>query len=120
MGILFYGSPGTEIPFDDRALAHLQMVMTAKLRRREGFVFSWANSRSDGSGRGAVWIDPSSTLYFQYAGSTVHTINREWVDVLAMSSNTPGGLFFTDEPVSTAAAAAETRAAVEAGHVPEL
>ena len=101
MGSLFYGSPGTEIAFDDRALAHLQIVITAKLRRRESFVFSWTNSVKDGGGRGALWLDPSSALYFHYSGSRPPAINREWLNALAMSSNTPAGLLFTDEPDAT-------------------
>ena len=98
MGSLFYGSPGKEIAFDDRALAHLQIVITAKLRRRESFVFSWSNTLREGSGRGAIWLDPSSTLYFHYSGSRQPLINREWLAVLAKSSNTPAGLQFTEEP----------------------
>ncbi|CAN5335954.1 hypothetical protein BH11ACT5_BH11ACT5_08220 [soil metagenome] len=104
MGSLFYGSPGREIAFDDRALAHLQIVITAKLRRRESFVFSWSNSLREGSGRGAVWLDPGSTLYFHYAGSRQPLINREWLAVLAKSSNSAGGLQFTEEPEARAEA----------------
>jgi len=96
VGSLLYGAPATEFAFDDRALAHLQVVITAKLRRRESFLFSW--TASAGNGRSAVWLDPSSTLYFHYQGSRVPVINREWIVVLAASSNTPGGLVFTTEP----------------------
>ena len=100
MGTLLYGSAGTEISFDDRALAHLQIVITAKLRRREGFVFSWTSSPGAGSGRSAIWLDPSSTLFFRYFGSRPPAINREWIEVLAASSNNAGGLVFTAEPES--------------------
>lgn len=95
MGSLRYGNPSAEIAFDDRALAHLQIVITSKLRRRESFVFSWTSS---GSGRSAVWLDPTSTLFFHYHGSRLPSINREWINVLAASSNSPGGLVFTSEP----------------------
>ena len=98
MGFLIYGSPGTEIPFDDRVLAHLQIVITSKLRRDESFVFSWMTPPEAGSGRNAIWLDPSSTLYFRYSGSRPPSINREWMNVLAASSNTPGGLVLTPEP----------------------
>jgi hypothetical protein len=101
VGTLLYGNPSIEIAFDDRALAHLQIVITAKLRRREGFVFSWTSSPEVGSGRSAIWLDPSSTLYFRYLGSRLPSINRDWISVLAASSNTPGGLVFTTEPNST-------------------
>lgn len=98
VGTLLYGNAGTEISFDDRALAHLQIVITAKLRRREGFVFTWTNAPGAGSGRSAIWLDPSSTLFFRYFGSKPPIINRDWIEVLAATSNTPTGLVFTPEP----------------------
>ncbi|MDF2441952.1 MAG: hypothetical protein JWR01_155 [Subtercola sp.] len=98
MGVLMYGGPGMEISFDDRALTHLQIVITAKLRRRESFSFSWADSADVGSGRSSIWLDPSSTLYFRFYGSRVPSINREWIDQLMDSANGGGGLIFTPEP----------------------
>jgi len=98
MGSLTYGSPGIDIPFDDRTLAHLQIVITAKLRRDESFVFTWVTPPEAGSGRNAIWLDPSSALFFRYGGSRPPAINREWMNQLASSSNTPGGLVLTPEP----------------------
>ena len=98
MGTLLYGSPSTEISFDDRALTHLQIVITAKLRRRESFVFSWNDGLEVGSGRSSIWLDPSSTLYYHYLGSRAPSINREWIDVLMRSANSGSGLFFSPEP----------------------
>jgi len=40
MGKLTYDSTLT-VDFDDRVLAHLQLVIGAKLRRAESFYFSW-------------------------------------------------------------------------------
>ena len=57
MGALIYGSPSMEIQFDDRVLAHVQIVMSAKLRRGENFFFSWRDSPSVGDGRSAIWIE---------------------------------------------------------------
>lgn len=98
MGSLLYGSSATEIAFEDRALMHLQIVITAKLRRRESFIFSWSTSVHEGSGRTTIWLDPSSTIMFRYSGSRVPMINREWIEQLAISANSAGGLFFTPEP----------------------
>lgn len=98
MGTLLYGSPSTEISFDDRALTHLQIVITTKLRRRESFIFSWTNSLEMGSGRSAIWLDPSSTLLYRFAGNRVPSINREWIDTLMRSANSGGGLFYSPEP----------------------
>ena len=101
MGTLLYGNSGIVINFDDRALMHLQIVISAKLRRRESFVFSWIDTADASSGRSAIWIDPSSTLYYRYFGSRVPTINREWIDSLMLSANSAGGLVFMSEPATT-------------------
>src|SRR6195952_5595979 len=98
MGMLVYGNGAAEIHFDDRALTHLQIVITAKLRRRESFLFSWSDATEIGSGRSSIWLDPSSTLYYRFFGSRVPSINRAWVDQLMDSANSGGGLFFTAEP----------------------
>lgn len=98
MGSLLYGSPSIEVSFDDRALMHLQIVITAKLRRRESFIFSWTNAVDVGSGRSTIWLDPSSTLFYRFAGSRIPSINREWIEALMLSANSSGGLFFSSEP----------------------
>jgi hypothetical protein len=82
----------------------LQIVITAKLRRRESFVLTWTDAAEVGSGRSTIWLDPSSTLYYRYLGSRPISINREWVDVLMLSANSANGLMFTQEPPSLQAA----------------
>ena len=101
MGMLVYGNGAAEIHFDDRALTHLQIVITAKLRRRESFLFSWSDATEIGSGRSSIWLDPSSTLYYRFFGSRVPSINRAWVDQLMDSANSGGGLYFSAEPVQS-------------------
>ncbi|MET3769239.1 hypothetical protein ABIB15_001930 [Marisediminicola sp. UYEF4] len=98
MGVLLYGSHGMEIDIDDRALAHLQIVITSKLRRNERFLFSWTNSLTVGSGRSSVWMDPGIPLYFRYFHSGASAINRAWIDALMESANSVSGLQFTSEP----------------------
>jgi len=98
MGTLRYGSSATDIDFDDRALHHLQIVIVAKLRRRESFIFSWVADKNAGSGRTSIWLDPSSTLIFRFSGNRASTINRAWIDILMLSANSAGGLFFSAEP----------------------
>lgn len=98
MGSLLYGSSSIEVKFDDRALTHLQIVITAKLRRNESFVFTWSNSADAGVGRSTIWLDPSSTLLYRYSGTRVPTINRDWIDALMTSANSAGGLVFSLEP----------------------
>lgn len=101
MGSLLYGNPGTEISFDDRALMHLQVVITAKLRRRESFLFTWTNSADAGSGRSSIWLDPSSAIFYRFAGSRTPSLNRDWIQALMLSANSAGGMFLSPEPPAT-------------------
>jgi hypothetical protein len=97
MGKFIYeGSVKSEI--EDRALTHLQLVITAKLRRAEPFPFSWREDASVGGGRTTVWMQPGSSLVFKYFGSRQPTINRAWIEALAFTANSPGGLYLVPEP----------------------
>src|SRR6476660_8588966 len=86
VGALIYGSPAMEIQFDDRVLAHVQIVMSAKLRRGENFFFSWRDSPAVGDGRSAIWIDPSIPMYFRYSGSRHPAIDRAWLEQMAIAA----------------------------------
>lgn len=91
MGTLVYAGTRT-IHFDDRTLAHLQIVMREKLRRKEGFFFSWDEGTATGGGRGAIWIDNAIPLLFRYQHAEQPQISRRWLESLAVSSDSPGGL----------------------------
>ncbi len=93
MGHLTYGN--TRIEFDDRVLAHLQIVIVDKLRRQESLAVSWRDSDDVGDGRSTIWIDPSISLYFQFDGSQVPDIDREWLSQLAASADSSTGLIVT-------------------------
>lgn len=95
MGKLFYGDATYSL--EDRVLAHLQLVVSLKLRRGERFFVSWNNPLDEGSGRQALWIDNGLHIAFHYDGSRVPTINREWVERLIASAGTNLGLQLTDE-----------------------
>ena len=99
MGRLLYGSPPTAFDIDDRALAHVEIVVLAKLRRSESFAFSIAGK---GDARTSIWISPASDLQFEYAKGT-QTINRAWLESLIESANTPQGLRLGAEPEAPAA-----------------
>ncbi|MGO4488648.1 DUF7882 family protein [Microbacterium sp. 2RAF4] len=100
MGRFIYeGDVKTEI--EDRALTHIQLVMTAKLRRGEPFGFSWKEDVSIGGGRTTVWVHGGSALVFKYSGSRQPSINREWIEALAFTANSPSGLYLVREPVDT-------------------
>ncbi len=98
MGKIVYGEAGLEVVFDDRAMAHLQLVIGAKLRRNESFFFSWVDDPSVGDGRSSVWLSSAIPLYFRYSGSKPVTINRDWIDALSRSANSTTGLQFSAEP----------------------
>ena len=98
MGTFLYGTTGTAITIDDRALAHLQLVITSKLRRGESFTFTWTESANAGSGRSTAWLAPSSDILFRYLGNRQPAINREWIEVLMNSANSTGGLHLIVEP----------------------
>lgn len=105
MGKLIYdGVQKTDI--EDRALTHLQLVMTAKLRRGEPFAFTWKEDASTGGGRTTVWVHAQSSLAFKYAGSRPPAVNRAWVDALAYTANAPTGLYLVPEPANTSPATA--------------
>ncbi|WP_091227160.1 ATP-dependent DNA ligase [Microbacterium sp. 3J1] len=97
MGKFIYeGGPKVEI--DDRALAHVQLAVTAKLRRGEPFGFTWKEDASLGGGRTTVWIHAGSSIVFKYFGSRQPQINRAWVEALAFTANSPSGLYLVHEP----------------------
>jgi hypothetical protein len=87
-----------KVDFDDRALAHLMVVIGAKLRRGEAFHFSWREDLSVGGGRTTVWIHPGVSLVYKFSGSRHARLNRAWIDALAMTANAPSGLYVMPEP----------------------
>ncbi|MBO9625486.1 MAG: ATP-dependent DNA ligase [Microbacterium sp.] len=103
MGKFIYEG-GPKVDIEDRALTHVQLVMTAKLRRGEPFGFSWREDASVGGGRTTVWIHAASSIVFKYYGSRQPAINRAWVDALAFTANSPSGMYLTPEPSDTGSA----------------
>lgn len=89
--------------FDDRVLAHLQTVITAKLRRGETFTLTWKDDVSIGDGRTTVWLHPGCGLVFKYYGSRTPALNRAWLDALTHTANAPSGLYVVPEPPEPAA-----------------
>lgn len=97
MGTLTYDST-LAADFDDRTLAHIQFVVGAKLRRDEPFFFTWKDDTSIGDGRSTIWMHPAVSLAFKFVGSRMPTINREWIDQLMLTANSPAGLHLIPEP----------------------
>jgi hypothetical protein len=99
VGRLIYDS-ATTINMEDRTLAHLQIVIGAKLRRGECFPFRWKAAESLGGGLNSLWMAPNISLHFKYFGSRPPRINMAWIDALALSSNSEAGLQLVPEPTN--------------------
>lgn len=112
MGTLYYGDSRFAIPVDDRALAHLKVVIVNKLRRGESFAFSWVKSRAEGHGRSTVWLSPQLALHFEFEGSKAPTLNRRWLEELSLAASGGTGLVMLEEPSENEPVAATTAAVV--------
>lgn len=97
MGMFTYDGK-VKVDFDDRTLAHLQVVIGNKLRRGESFHFTFRDDPTVGQGRTTVWVHPRSSLIYKYYGSRVPPLNMAWVDALSYAANSPGGLHVMPEP----------------------
>lgn len=98
MGTLIYGPAAREINIDDRMLAHLEVVIIAKLRRGESFAFHWDRPTTVGSGHSTIWIHPALFLEFSFSGSRRIHPNRAWIDALMAEANGSHGLGIIPEP----------------------
>lgn len=92
MGTMFYGGSATPIHIEDDALAHLKVVIAIKLRRGESFTLSWVHPEGEARGRSTVWLHPSIPLRFVFDDPEPPSISREWIEELAQSANTSGGI----------------------------
>jgi hypothetical protein len=104
MGHLHIGQNGFSIAIDDRALAHLKIVILSALRRGEGLSLTLRRDSADGSGRETFWIHPGTDLRFQFLGGRVPHINHDWLHRMADACAGPTGLFIMDEPPEQARA----------------
>ena len=94
MGLLIHG--GVEVEFDDRMLAHLQVVIVTRFRRSESLVVSWLHSPAVGDGRASMWMTPSLPVFFRFNGSKAIEIDRDWLRRLDQSASSSTGLIVTN------------------------
>lgn len=87
------------IDIDDRALAHLQVVIIDKLRRGECFSLSL----SDGNRLAMMWLSPFTPVQFIYQGNRRVRLNRAWIEDLATHAGFTGTLALSPEPPAEAA-----------------
>lgn len=112
MGKLTYENT-IKVDFEDRALAHLQVVIFTKLRRGEQFAFTWVDDPSVGNGRTCVWMHPNASLVFKFYGSRRPQLNRAWLEALAYTANSPHGLHVVPEPPEGTAHSTREHEAIE-------
>ena len=99
VGTIYYGSSAVPIHIEDRALAHLKVVIATKLRRSESFTLSWRHPDDQPRGRSTIWLHPSIPLRFVFDEPEPPELSREWLEELASSANSSGGISLVAEQV---------------------
>lgn len=107
MGSLHYGSPPATFELDDRTLAHVELVVLAKLRRNESFALTIDGPKG---ARSTIWLNSSSCLRFDIGTQGIE-INRQWLEELIDSANTTAGMKIVPEPTPSTEPAAKAPAA---------
>ena len=101
MGTIYYGVSATPIHIDDRALAHLKVVIATKLRRSESFTVTWRHPEDQPRGRSTIWLHPSIPLRFVFDDPEPTELSRDWIEELASSANSSGGITLVAEHFDT-------------------
>ncbi|GEC76216.1 MULTISPECIES: DUF7882 family protein [Microbacterium] len=101
MATLHYGASDDAIHIEDRALAHLKIVIATKLRRNESFTLSWKHPEGEPGGRSTIWVHPSIPLRFVFDEPEAPQINVKWVEQLMHTANSSGGIMLVDEVLET-------------------
>lgn len=97
VGTIYYGGSATPINIDDRALAHLKVVIATKLRRSESFTVTWIHPDDQPRGRTTIWLHPSIPLRFVFDDPEPTELSRAWIEELANSANSSGGVTLVAE-----------------------
>lgn len=93
MGTLLYGATTAPIAMDDRTLAHLKVVITTKLRRRESFTLTWQDGTDDEPGRSStLWLHPAIPLMFVFDDPAPADLDRRRIEQLAVAANSRSGI----------------------------
>lgn len=104
MGTIYYGGSETPIHIEDRALAHLKVVIATKLRRNESFTVSWRHPDDQPRGRSTIWLHPAIPLRFVFDDPEPAELSRSWIEGLANSANSSGGIMLVPEHLEGAEA----------------
>jgi hypothetical protein len=101
VGTIYYGGGAMPIHIEDRALAHLKVVIATKLRRDESFTVSWKHPDDQPRGRSTIWLHPSIPLRFVFDDPEPTELSREWIEELANSASSTGGIMLVAEHFDT-------------------
>ncbi len=101
MGTIYYGGSAMPIHIEDRALAHLKVVIATKLRRGESFTVSWKHPDDQPRGRSTIWLHPSIALRFVFDDPEPTELSRGWIEDLANSASSTGGILLVAEHFDT-------------------
>lgn len=99
MGTIYYGGAETPIYIEDRALAHLKVVIATKLRRAESFTVSWQHPDDQPRGRTTIWLHPSIPLRFVFDEPEPPQLSRQWIEELAQSAASSNGILLLAENI---------------------
>lgn len=100
MGTIQYGT-GDEIHIEDRARAHIKVVIATKLRRNESFTLSWKHPEGDPVGRSTIWLHPSIPLRFTFDEPETPQLNTKWIQELMQTASSTGGICLVEEVLDT-------------------
>lgn len=98
MGTLEYVTAQHIAEIDDRTLAHLQVVICAKLRRDERFTLRLAPADGVRGPVTVLWLSSSLPLRFEYSLPTHHDLNPAWLRLLSEAAASVKGLWLVPEP----------------------
>lgn len=97
MGILTYSRDAVAVYLDDRTLAHLHIVMAAKLREGRTFVVTGLASLARNA-RDAVVIEPRTPLQLTYTERSDVALNPRWLEAIRAASSKTLDIVLVAEP----------------------
>ncbi|CAI9390266.1 hypothetical protein [Microbacterium sp. T2.11-28] len=101
MGTIYYGGSATPVHIEDRALAHLKVVVATKLRRGESFTLSWQHPDGQERGRSTLWLHPSIPLRFVFDEPDPPELSRAWLEELSQTASSSGGISLVAEHIAS-------------------
>ena len=97
MGTLHYGASRTSLQMDDRALAHLQVVITTKLRRNEGFLIQWERRARAAAAEAGSGSTRTATRRTTTRAGASPPLDHEELDRMMIAASATGGVRITAE-----------------------